>query len=262
MQDLCSRRWTPQLIMMQRVTRRPPIPAGRGVARLTYNSARLVRQRRCMGAADRAEGDVLGGPAAHAGVLATQGALDYSKRGAPYQLSGGRGGGRIFERDEADSQPRTGCTERRVEAVQQALAEPGASRPAGPGCHHAEPRGADPPYGIRETGPAAHSLGHAITDSPVVAQFIAIDVHDGDADRPAVADRRRQELLGATEQAAVVPQPAAIVQQSFLARPIRFRLRAELGSEAEAKLLRIHRLAPQLVRTRAQGLDALRPGRV
>src|SRR2546425_2132957 len=203
----------------------------------------------------------LSGPAAHADVLGTRSAFEYGERGAPHQLGGGRGGGRIFERDEADAQPRTRRTECQVDAVEQALPEPGAPRPAGPRCHNPELCGADPPHRIRETGPAAQRLRHAIPDSPVVPHSIAIDVHHGDADRGAVADRRGQELLGSTEQAAVIPQPAAIVQQSLLARPIRFRLRAELGSEAEAKLLRIHRLTPQLVGTGAQGFDALGPRR-
>src|SRR3989441_4599345 len=201
----------------------------------------------------------LSGPAAHADVLGTRSAFEYGERGAPHQLGGGRGGGRIFERDEADPQPRTGLTECQVDAVEQPLPEPGAPRPAGPRCHDPEPCGADPPHRIRQTGPAAQPLGHAITENPVVPQPIAIDRHDRNADRGVVADRRGQELFGSTEQAALVPQPAAIVQQSLLARPIRVRLRAQLGGEAEAKLLRIHRLTPQLVGTGAQGFDALGP---
>ena len=51
----------------------------------------------------------------------------------------------------------------------------------------------------------------------------------GATTRP-VGDRPGQELLGSTEQAAVVPQPGAIIHESLRERPI--RLRPELGSEA------------------------------
>ena len=43
---------------------------------------------------------MLSGPAAHADVLGTRSAFEYRERGAPHQLGGGGGAGRIFERGE------------------------------------------------------------------------------------------------------------------------------------------------------------------
>src|SRR5205814_7873772 len=109
-------------------------------------SAAVVLPERTGGA------DLLSGPAAHADVLGTRRAFEYCECGAPHQFGGGRGGGRIFERDEADPQPRTGRTECQLDAVEQALPKPGASRPAGPWRHNSELCSADPPHRVRETG--------------------------------------------------------------------------------------------------------------
>src|SRR5438105_15095195 len=125
--------------MRHRVTSRAARLWMERLPRLTYNSARPVRQLR--------------GPAAHANVLGTRRAFEYSECGAPHQFGGGRGGGRIFERDEADPQPRTGHTECQLDAVEQALPKPGASRPAGPWRHNSELCRADPPHRVRETAP-------------------------------------------------------------------------------------------------------------